>query len=154
MRIFGAFWHNGIIIPNLIADQGAVLMLRNFFRGEAVLPANYYLGLTSAMLDFDSVLADAAAGEIAGNGYARQALNRGTGAWTVETVNSTRRARSSVANFTASADWSSTYRRMFLCDASAGTAGNLIAASGPTDAPVQVLSGFGPAVAYLFNIQG
>jgi hypothetical protein len=140
--------------PNTLVGEGFALWLRTIFRAEAVLAANFYLGLTNAAIGYGDSLATAAAGEPSGNGYARQALTRGTGAWTVEQVNGLYRARSSLVTFTASANYDKTYTRMFLCDVSAGTGGKLHAASGPTPNPIQVLSGAGPAnLGYIFTGQ-
>jgi hypothetical protein len=154
VKIFGEFVHNGVVIPNTIVGEGMALLLRAVFRGEAVLPTNYYLGLTNVAAGYGDSLATVAAGEPVGNGYARQPLVKSTSGWTVEQVNGFYRARSVVANFTASANYDKTYSRLFLCDVVSGTGGKLWAVSGPTPSPVQVLSGIGPSAAYILNIQG
>lgn len=134
---------------------GSTLIFRSVFRGEAVLPAIWYLGLTNASYTFDGVtLAGLAAGEPVGNGYARQVLNRDTSDWTISEVNGVIQVQSKTVIFTASANWDKSYSRMFLCDASAGTAGIVYAVSGPTPAPRTVLLGAGPSVSYQFFLRG
>lgn len=134
---------------------GSTLIFRSVFRGEAVLPAIWYLGLTNASYTFDGVtLAELAAGEPVGNGYARQVLNQDTSDWTISEVNGVIQVQSKTVIFTASANWDKSYSRMFLCDASAGTAGIVYAVSGPTPAPRTVLLGAGPSVSYQFFLRG
>lgn len=149
----GTFVHNGEEIDNTIVGEGWQLMLQSMFQAGAVLPTNFYLGLTSANLNYNSVLADATAGEPVGNGYARQPLVRSGSGWTVELVNGLYRARSANVTFTASANWASTYSRMFLANVVSG-AGKLFAASGPSPSPISVLSGAGPVCSYILNLQG
>lgn len=139
---------------NKLTKQGATLYLELLFQATASLPASVYMGLTGAALDYDSDLADAAAAEPAGNGYARQAIVRSNAGWTVEEVNGVMRARSVVKLFTATGNYDKTWSRAFLCDQAAGTAGNLIAAGGPTQSPIQTLNGLGPSVDYVANLNG
>ena len=143
-------------IKNTLVKFGAESFLRDIFRKETTLLANtWYLGVTNLSYNFDtSTLADIAAGEPVGNGYARQALGRGTVDWTVDEINGVMRAISKTCVFTASANWDKNWLRIFLCDAAAGTVGNLIALSGPAPAPRTVLSGAGPSLAYTFFLRG
>lgn len=156
MGVFGEFIYEGKAYRNTIIGQGASLMLRAIFRGEAVLPADYYIGLTNVNVAFsDAVaLATAAGAEPSGHGYARQAAAQDTTDWTVEVVNGIYRARSKSVAFTASSDWATPWSRMFVCDASSGTTGNVFAISGPLSSPANVLNGAGPTVEYIFNIEG
>lgn len=140
---------------NTLVANGASWFLRTVFRGEAVLPATYYLGLTNAGYTFDgATLAALAAGEPVGNGYARQALVKNTTDWTVQEVNGVMQALSKIATFTASADWTAQWLRMFICDASAGTVGNVVSVSGPAPALRTVLNGQGPSVRYSYYLRG
>lgn len=143
-----------IVIPNTVVGEGMALLLRGVFRGEAVLPANYYLGLSNIAAEYGDSLATIAAGEPVGNGYARQPLPKSTSGWVVEQVNGFYRARATTVNFTASANYDKTYTRLFICDVLSGTGGKLWSVSGPTPAPVQVLNGAGPPASYIFNVQG
>jgi hypothetical protein len=142
-------------INNTIVKDGATLMLRSLFRGEATMPAAFYLGLTSASYTFDdATLADMAVLEPAGNGYARQLLTRNTTDWTVQEVNGVLQAVSKIVAFTASANWDKVWDRMFLCDAASGTSGNVYSVSGPAPSPRTVLSGAGPSIRYEFWLRG
>lgn len=149
------FCHNDRLeeIKNTICKDGANMFGQLLFQNTAFTNGTaLYLGLTNSALDFNSDLTDAAADEISGHGYARQSLTRNSDNWTVELVNGIYRARSASVTFTASDDWSSPYSRAFLCDVSSGTSGKLIAASGPTASPISILSGLGPVVSYIFNL--
>lgn len=143
-------------VKNTLVANGANWFLRTMFRGEAVLPATYYLGLTNASYTFDgATLAGLAAGEPVANGYARQALNKNTTDWTVQEVNGIYQALSKMCSFTCTtAPWTVQWLRMFLCDASAGTSGNVIAVSGPAPAPRNVIVGGGPEIQYAFYLRG
>lgn len=141
-------------IKNTLLQTGASWFLRTMFRGEAVLPATYYLGLTNVAYTFTSSLADINVGEPAGHGYARQPLVKNTVDWTVQSVNGVMQALSKVAAFTASSDWDKTWNRMFICDVSAGTAGNVLSLSGPAPAPRTVLNGQGPSIQYQYFLRG
>lgn len=145
----------GEVIKNTFVAAGASLLLRAVFRGEAVLPAVYYLGLTNSSYDFDNTtLANIAVGEPSGHGYARQALTQNTIDWTVSEVNGVMRAISKTALFTASSNWDKAWNRMFLCDQSSGTSGILFSVSGPTPSAQTVLSGAGPSIRYEFYLRG
>lgn len=142
-------------IKNTLVATGASWMLRTIFRGEAVLPATYYVGLTNAGYSFDATtLAAMAAGEPVGNGYARQAAVKNTSDWTVQEVNGVMQALSKMLTFTASGLWTQNWQRAFLCDAAAGTAGNVLAVSGPTPNPRTVNTGQGPSIQYTFYLRG
>lgn len=140
---------------NTLVATGASWFLRTMFRGEAVLPATYYVGLTNAAYTFDgATLATMAAGEPVGNGYARQALEKNTTDWTVQEVSGVMQALSKIVQFTATALWTQNWQRAFLCDAAAGTVGNVIAVSGPTPVARTVNTGQGPAVQYTYYLRG
>lgn len=137
-------------IKNTIVSDGADKFLRQLFRAEA-LPADFYIGLTGAVYAFDTAsLVNIAAGEPVGNGYSRQVTVRNTVDWDVSAVGGIYRARSKVVNFTASADWSRTWSRMFITGVNAGTAGLVYALSGPTATPQVTLSGAPPSLQYEF----
>lgn len=145
-----------IELKNTLVANGASWFLRTIFRGEAVLPATYYLGLTNAAYSFDgTTLASLAAGEPVANGYARQALVKNTTDWTVQEVNGVMQALSKIVNFTCTtAPWTIDWLRMFICDASAGTSGNVISVSGPAPGPRHVIVGAGPAIDYAYYLRG
>jgi hypothetical protein len=130
-------------------------MMQRTFRGEDVMPASLFMGLTNVGGSFDDVtLADLAAGEPVGNGYARQELVTGTSDWTVDEVNGVIRVISKTVEFTASANWDKAWDRMFLCTVLDGTSGDVFAISGPAPAPRTVLSGAGPSINYEFWLRG
>lgn len=141
-----------LVIPNTVVKNGAEIFLQLLFQAiDTNMPATFYLGLTNASYTYDSAdLTDIMAGEPAGNGYARQALNRDDTDWDVSEVNGLMRARSKVCDFTASANWDKTWSRMFLCDRAADDAGFVFALSGPTVTPQTVLSGDAPSLRYEF----
>ena len=141
---------------NTWVKDGATWLLRDVFRKETTLfPDIFYLGLSNAAYTFDTAtLVALNAGEPAGNGYARQAINRNTVDWTVQEVNGVMQILSKIVTFTASADWDKTWLRAFLCNQAAGTAGNVIAVSGPAPAARTVLSGNGPQLQYTFFLRG
>lgn len=142
-------------IKNTLVAAGASLFMRSMFRGEAVLAATLYLGLTNSTYDFDTTtLANIAVGEPVGHGYARLALVRNTTDWTVQEVNGVMQAKSKIVTFTASSNWDKAWNRMFLSDQAAGTAGVLYAVSGPAPALRTVLSGAGPSCSYEFWLRG
>lgn len=134
---------------------GATTFFRSLFRGENVMPASFYLGLTNVDYTFDgTTLANLAAGEPVGNGYARQQLQRNTVDWSVDEINGFIRVQSKVVIFTASTDWDKSWTRAFICDVSAGTGGNIYGVSGPAPSPRTVLAGVGPSVNYSFWLRG
>lgn len=150
-------WVDGKPLPplkNTLLRTGASFFLRTIFRGEAVLPATYYLGLTNIAGGWLSTLADIAVGEPVGNGYARQALVKNTVDWTVQEVNGFMQALSKIDVFTASANWDKQWNRMFICDQAAGTAGNVFSLSGPAPALRTVLTGQGPSIQYEYFLRG
>lgn len=141
---------------NTLTATGAGWLLRSFFRGEALAPATYYMGLTNATYTFDSnTLASMAAGEPVGNGYARMALVKNTTDWTVQELGTNiMQALSKLVTFTCTtAPWTINWVRGFICDAAAGTAGNVIAVSGPAPAPRVVLVGAGPTLNYQYYLR-
>ena len=138
---------------NTVVEYGAERFLRTLFRAEAVLPAAYYMGLTSAAYNWNSTLADLEAGEPVGNGYARQTLTRNTVDWTVQEVNGVEQALSKLVTFTASGTWTQNWQRAFLATVAAG-AGDVIAVSGPAPAPRVVTVGTGPTMQYTFYLRG
>lgn len=158
-----SFWDGGaraaatekpLRIKNTLVGVGASNFLRTLFRGESVLPTSFYLGLTNSNYNWDSTIADLAAGEPTGNGYARQELTRNTTDWTVQEINGFMQALSKIVSFTASGDWDKQWLRMFICDVASGTSGDLYSVSGPAPALRTVLSGAGPSVRYEYYLRG
>lgn len=139
-------------LRNTLVSDGASYFLRTLFRGEAVLPANFYIGLTNANPGFDlSTLAAIAGGEPnVAQGYARQPAVRNTSDWVVTEINGAWRARSKLVTFTASGTYSIDWVRMFICNAASGTSGNVFALSNPAVVPNHVTVGLGPPVRYDF----
>lgn len=141
---------------NTLTATGAGWLLRSFFRGEALAPATFYMGLTNAAYTFDSnTLASIAAGEPVGNGYARQALVKNTTDWSVQELGTNiMQVLSKLVTFTCStAPWTQNWVRGFICDAAAGTAGNVLAVSGPAPSPRVVAVGAGPSLNYQFYLR-
>lgn len=142
-------------IWNTITADGADRILRTVFANVAgLLPANWYLGLTNITPDYDVTLAEVAAGEPVGEGYARQAIARDIGSWTIALVNGFYVARSAVVQFEATGTYTQTYSRAFLCNAASGTVGQVFGFSGTTPSPVQVTAGNGPPALYECWIRG
>lgn len=141
-------------LPNTIVGEGAEVFLKALFRGEAVTPATYYIGLTNTIYAFDSVIADLSGDEPAGNGYARQPAVKNTSDWTVVEENGVWQARSKPVTFNASADWNIPWSRMFLCSVVSGNSGKLFAVSRNAPTPITILSGLGPQVSYRISIRG
>lgn len=157
MKIHGQFILNPgtpqeLILPNTMTSVGSQMMYQSTFQATA-LAATFYLGLVNNPL-FDwanSTIANLTGGglEPVGNGYARQAVTRNGTDWTVSFVNNLAKVRSKNLVFTASANWNVPWQRMFLCDVSSGTSGNLFAVSRKVlNAPLTVLSGAGPTMAW------
>lgn len=135
-------------VKNTVVKDGAELFVRSLFRGEAVMPATFYMGLTNANYSYSSaLLSDIAVGEPTGNGYARQPLGRNTTDWAFATVGNFTKAESIDVTFTASAQWDKAWTRMFLCNVASGTAGIVFSLSKAID-PQTVLSGEGPTLNY------
>lgn len=143
-------------LKNTLTAVGASYLLRTCFRGEAVLPATYYMGLTNASYTFDAAtLATMAAGEPVGNGYARQALVKNTVDWTVQELGTNiMQALSKLVTFTCSGSpWTVNWVRGFICSAAAGTVGDVIAVSGPAPSPRVVNVGLGPTLNYQYYLR-
>lgn len=123
-------------LKNALVSDGAEYFLRTIFRGEAILPATYYIGLTNVNPGFaGSSLVAVNAGEPAvAHGYARQAAVKNTVDWTVTFVNGAWRAQSKVVTFTVSSDYVTSWNRLFLCNVNAGTGGLVFSLSGPAPA--------------------
>lgn len=140
---------------NGLTSYGATGLCVATFQKTVFGTANWYLGLTSAGYAFDgTTLAALAAGEPVGNGYARQAIVLSNAGWAVSEVNGVVQAQSIICTFTATANWSSTWQRAFLCDAAAGGAGNVIAVGGPAAALIQTLNGLPPSFRYTHYVRG
>ena len=145
------YWKEGcpIIVPNTVVKDGAEAFLQLLFQAQASLPSSFWMGLTNVDYTYDdAVLADIAAGEPTGNGYARQELVRDTDDWDVSEVNGLMRARSKIVTFTASANWDKEWNRMFLCSVETGTAGIIFSFSAKTEDDQAVVSGDGPSLRY------
>lgn len=138
------------VTPNAILTDGVEYFLRTVFRGEAILPANYYIGLTSAAGDFNVTFATIAAGEPVGNGYARQAAARGTVDWTVTKVGNTWKAASKLVTFTSTGVYTVDWKRLFLSDQAAGSAGKIFALGNPLLVPQHTINADNPKAVYEF----
>lgn len=157
MRVQGIFTVNPdtpeeFQLENTLVSDGAEYFLRTLFRGEAVLPANFYIGLTTQNPGFDlSTLAAIAAGEPdVAQGYARQPAVRNTSDWVVSEINGAWRARSKLVTFTSTGTYSVDWVRMFLCNAVSGTVGKVFALSGPSVTPNHVINAQNPQMRYDF----
>lgn len=143
-----------IRIKNLLLKQGAQRTLQVTYQAAAATPASYYMGLTNVTENWNSTLADLAAGEPVGNGYARQAIAKNNVDWTVQEVNGFMQALSKIVTFTASANWDKQWNRMFITDQAAGTAGYVWSVSGPAPSLRTVLTGAGPSCQYEYFLRG
>lgn len=142
-------------LKNGLTVYGGTQLLQAYFQKTAPGVSDIYIGLTNESYTFDgTTLASLAAGEPAGNGYARQDFPLSNVGWGINKVNGVLQCLSKLATFTASANWTSLWQRMFLCDAAAGTAGNVIAVSGPAPNLIQTLSGAGPSMKYIHYLRG
>lgn len=145
-----------ILHKNTLVQYGAQSMLEAVFQGATPFAATWYLGLTNVSYTFDeaALLAALHAGEPAGHGYARIAINQDNVDWTISEVNGVMQTLSKICTFTASSDWDKQWLRMFLCDAVSGTSGNVISVSGPAPASRTVLNGAGPSMQYAYYLRG
>ena len=144
-------------VKNTLVKYGAQSFLQTVFQALTPLAGTLYLGLTNAAYTFDqaALLTALNAGEPVGNGYARQALIRDNTHWTVSEVNGVMMVQSVIVNFTCTgAPWTQNWLRMFICDAAAGTAGNVVSLSGAAPAPRVVNVGAGPAIQYEYFLRG
>lgn len=138
-----------IVTPNAILTDGCEYFLRTLFRAEAILPANFYLGLTNAAGDFNVTFATIAAGEPnVAQGYARQPAVRGVGDWTVTKVGNTWKATSKVVTFTSTGTYSVDFIRLFLCNIVSTSAGKLFALGSPLQVPKHIIAGDNPKAVY------
>lgn len=120
-------------VMNNIVKDGAQQWLQQIFQAVD-LPAQFYVGLTGTRYEFDTATLDTITiGEPVGNGYSRTLLNRDAIDWDVALINASYRARSKLVTWTATADWTRVWSRMFLTDVAAGTAGIVYSLSGPTE---------------------
>jgi len=134
-----------LIIPNLITKEGETEYLKMIFRNESVIAGggNWFVGLANQTPNDADVLADIDTEPTSQGGYARQSIVRsGTGWPLIEVINNRTVIRSAVVTFTASgADFSRTFTRLFLTDASSGTSGKLYAYSGQSSTEILVPDG-------------
>lgn len=133
------------IIPNNVLSAGRELFLKQVFQADTSV-TDFYLGLMGAAFADDTTLADILASSeptIGTGGYAREQLTRDSTDWpTIQQVNGEWQARSKLVTFTASgADFDTSVSRAFLCDVSAGSAGNLLAVSGALPAALTIADG-------------
>lgn len=114
-------------------------LLRLYFRAEAVAPATFYVGLGVGSLPTETAaLTDIV--EVAGTGYARAALVRGTVDFGAPTVaSSIATIQSVLKNFAATGNWTKA-DYVFLADVVSGTAGKFLAAAS-LDEPFRLLGG-------------
>lgn len=142
-----------VILPNTLVGTGAQAYLKKLFQNADVLPANLYLGVTTANYSYATTLADVELAEPVGNGYARQPLARSAVGWDVSYINGAYRAKSSICVFTATSDWDKPWRNIFLCTVASG-AGLLLAISGKYAAEIKTKAGAAPSLAYEFWARG
>jgi len=126
----------GLIIPNIIPDEGEQAYAKILFQGDNVIvPAagNFYLGLCG-----ENVLETLNLTTLVGepgvvNGYARKAITRDATGWpTISQINGKYRALSKVVVFIGSGGaFDTAITRFFLCNVASGTSGLLLAISGP-----------------------
>lgn len=139
-----------VVTPNAILTDGVEYFLRTVFRGEAILPANFYIGLTNAAGDFNVTFATIAAGEPVGNGYARQSAARGIVDWTVTKVGNTWKATSKLVTFTSTGVYTVDWVRLFLSNIATTSAGKLFALGAPLLVPQHTINGDNPKAIYEF----
>lgn len=142
---------NEQVTPNAVLTDGCEYFLRTLFRAEAILPANFYIGLTNAAGDFNVTFATIAAGEPnVAQGYARQPAVRGVGDWTVTKVGNTWKATSKKVTFTSTGTYDKDFIRLFLCNIVSTSAGKLFALGAPLLVPQHVINGDNPGAIYEF----
>ncbi len=130
----------------MITTVGEQDILKILFQGDNIIvPAagNFYLGLCNQIPAKGDTLASISTEPAVANGYARIALTRDTtGFPIIEQVNNETRIVSKVVTFTAAGgNFSTSFTRAFLCNASAGNVGELIAYSGAYASPIVLLDG-------------
>lgn len=129
---------SGLVIPNVVTQEGAQLIWEMAFRGsdsEVAEGGNFYLGLTGESYTPDSThtMADLADEPSSTGSYARQAITRDAAGWpTVDISGGLARARSEEVDFTAVTDpYDRAISRLFLCTSASGSSGKLISVSAP-----------------------
>ena len=152
--IRGAFVIGGVRTPNIITDEGEETFIKMITQAQESIVAadgNFYIGLcTDIGVAEDATLSTLSGELLVQNGYARKAVTRNASGWpTVSQVNGVWRARTATVNFAASGgNFSAAYTRAFLCNASAGSSGKLLAIGGRLADPVQINDGQDVDVAY------
>lgn len=151
------FPKRGLIVPNLVVEEGAQSFLRMVFQNDLVDidPGGgeaFHIGLC----DEAGVAADAILGDLneiaTANGYARQQITRDATGWPTETlVNGQAQIQSTTETFAASGgDFSLAFSRVFLCNVASGTVGRLFAISTKIDPAILVLDGNSELISYEF----
>jgi hypothetical protein len=154
----GFFQIGNEILPNTIVQSGEQAFLAALTQGDLTnMPAvggNFYLGLCGLTFAINLTLAGIVGEPSATNGYARQAIVRGAGGWTISLIGNIYRARSSQVNFAAvGGNYSTTIRRAFLCSVAAGTAGTLYAISAPLSVDTLITPTTPLPVQYSFHLR-
>lgn len=129
----------------MIVDEGQEAFIKMLLQGLTTPVAaggNFFLGVCGAAIDQADTLADVAGEPTVTAGYARQAITRDViGFSTAGVINGVYRLKSKDITFTASGgNFSTSFRRLFLCDVVSGTVGTLFGYSG-VFASVQLNSG-------------
>lgn len=123
-------------------DEGEKLFLEILMQGadEHDTPDGWYVGMCAEPTSVDETLTLADLTEPTGNGYARIKLDRNDVDWpVVDARGNNHRALSKDIQFAASGgDWDVACTRMFLCNVSSGTEGELINMGAPFATPVQL----------------
>lgn len=134
MKLRGAFEWDGKLIPNLIPNEGEEAYLKMIFQGDDSVVAeggDFYIGLCANVGTETTTLATISEISNAG-GYSRKAVARSNVGWTNPVlVDGTYMIQSASVDFTASGAAFDPFWRFFLTNVASGTAGKLLAISGP-----------------------
>jgi len=146
----------GLIIPNIIVEEGAVSFMRMITQAnvsDVSSGGNFFLGLCGENgVGPTATLASITDELSATNGYAREAFTRDTTGWpTQDIVNGQARAKTKTITFTASGgDFSAAYSRLFICNVASGASGILYSFSSRVDPAILVLNGNDEDLQYEF----
>lgn len=156
--IFAAGTADEQIINNTLTREGENALLQILFQGNNTIvvgtTGNFYLGLCGDVFTLDTTLATLGGEPTVTAGYARQAILRSAAGWpTLVQLNGVWMARSTFVTFTPTgAGFNVPIQRAFICTAASGSAGKLIAVSGPLAAPLALPVGVGYPVEYEFYL--
>lgn len=151
------FGDEGHVINNTLTHEGENALLRMLFQNDNTIVAsgaNFFLGLCGDVFTLDTTLATLGGEPTATAGYARQPLPRSAVGWpTLAQLNGVWMLRSETVNFTPTGSGFSTQiQRAFICSVVSGSAGKLIAVSGPLPAPIILPVGTPYPVQYEFYL--